>query len=51
MQKLLLHIGDELDPPIYGKVYIAIKTKTGSSLNDATKNLYRLIEILCNGVY
>ena len=29
--------GDELDPPIYGKVYIAIKTKTGSSLNDATK--------------
>jgi hypothetical protein len=29
--------GDELNPPIYGKVYIAIKTKTGSSLNDATK--------------
>lgn len=30
--------GDELNPPIYGKVYIAIKTKTGSSLNDATKS-------------
>jgi len=29
--------GDSLNPPIYGKVYIAIKTKTGSSLNDATK--------------
>jgi hypothetical protein len=29
--------GDELDPPVYGKVYIAIKTKTGSKLNDATK--------------
>tara|TARA_R100000005_G_scaffold95362_1_gene76580 strand:+ start:206 stop:2245 length:2040 start_codon:yes stop_codon:yes gene_type:complete len=29
--------GDELNPPVYGKVYIAIKTKTGSKLNDATK--------------
>lgn len=29
--------GDELSPPIYGKVFIAIKTKTGSQLNDATK--------------
>lgn len=29
--------GDELSPPIYGKVFIAIKTKTGSLLNDATK--------------
>jgi|TARA_R100000030_G_scaffold36993_1_gene27709 hypothetical protein len=29
--------GDSLTPPIYGKVYIAIKTKTGSLLNDATK--------------
>jgi len=29
--------GDSLNPPIYGKVYIAVKTKTGSSLNDATK--------------
>ena len=26
-----------LNPPVYGKVYIAIKTKTGSLLNDATK--------------
>jgi hypothetical protein len=29
--------GDVLNPPVYGKVYIAIKTKTGSTLNDATK--------------
>tara|TARA_B100001996_G_scaffold56929_1_gene40349 strand:- start:9324 stop:11351 length:2028 start_codon:yes stop_codon:yes gene_type:complete len=29
--------GDALQPPIYGKVYIAVKTKTGSMLNDATK--------------
>ena len=29
--------GDSLNPPIYGKVFIAIKTKTGSLLNDATK--------------
>ena len=29
--------GDSLNPPIYGKVYIAIKTKTGSLLNDQTK--------------
>lgn len=29
--------GDELTPPIYGKVFVAIKTKTGSKLNDATK--------------
>ena len=29
--------GDALNPPIYGKVYISIKTKTGSLLNDATK--------------
>jgi hypothetical protein len=29
--------GDILNPPIYGKVYIAIKTKTGSLLNDTTK--------------
>ena len=29
--------GDLLNPPVYGKVYIAIKTKTGSELNDATK--------------
>ena len=29
--------GDALNPPIYGKVYVAIKTKTGSLLNDQTK--------------
>jgi len=29
--------GDALNPPIYGKVYVVIKTKSGSSLNDATK--------------
>lgn len=29
--------GDLLNPPIYGKVFIAIRTKSGSTLNDATK--------------
>ena len=29
--------GDGLNPPVYGKVFIVIKTKTGSNLNDATK--------------
>jgi len=29
--------GDSLYPAIYGKVFIAIKTKTGSKLNSATK--------------
>jgi len=29
--------GDALNPPVYGKVYVVIKTKTGSLLNDATK--------------
>jgi hypothetical protein len=29
--------GDSLNPPIYGKVFVVIKTKTGSNLNDATK--------------
>jgi len=29
--------GDSLNPPVYGKVFISIKTKTGSLLNDATK--------------
>ena len=29
--------GDKLDPPVYGKVYIALKTKTGTKLNNATK--------------
>ena len=29
--------GDELSPPVYGKVYVAVKTKTGNLLNNATK--------------
>jgi len=29
--------GDALNPPVYGKVFVVIKTKTGSNLNDATK--------------
>ena len=29
--------GDSLNPPVYGKVYVVIKTKTGSDLNDQTK--------------
>lgn len=29
--------GDSLNPPVYGKVYVVIKTKTGSNLNDQTK--------------
>jgi len=29
--------GETLNPPIYGKVYIAIKTKSGSQLNASTK--------------
>lgn len=29
--------GDSLNPPVYGKVYIVISTKTGSTLNDITK--------------
>tara|TARA_B100000965_G_scaffold222134_1_gene185866 strand:+ start:670 stop:2703 length:2034 start_codon:yes stop_codon:yes gene_type:complete len=29
--------GDSLNPPVYGKVFVVIKTKTGSTLNDATK--------------
>ena len=29
--------GDALNPPVYGKVYIVIKTKTGTNLNDITK--------------
>ncbi|QIN97154.1 baseplate wedge subunit [Synechococcus phage S-H25] len=29
--------GDSLNPPVYGKVYVVIKTKTGSVLNDVTK--------------
>lgn len=29
--------GDSLNPPVYGKVYLVVKTKTGSNLNDQTK--------------
>ena len=29
--------GERLNPPIYGKVYIAIRTKSGASLNSSTK--------------
>jgi hypothetical protein len=29
--------GDKLDPPVYGKVYVALKTKSGTKLNNATK--------------
>ena len=29
--------GDSLNPPVSGKVFVVIKTKTGSNLNDATK--------------
>ena len=29
--------GDSLNPPVYGKVYVAVKTATGATLNDATK--------------
>jgi hypothetical protein len=29
--------GETLTPPVYGKVYIAIKTKSGTQLNTATK--------------
>ena len=30
--------GDSMNPPVYGKVYVVIKTKTGSDLNDQTKS-------------
>jgi hypothetical protein len=36
-ESVVAYGGDILNPPIYGKVYIAIKTRTGSLLNDATK--------------
>ena len=29
--------GEKLDPPVYGKVYVAIRPKTGNKLNAATK--------------
>lgn len=36
-ESVVAYGGDALNPPVYGKVYIVIKTKTGSLLNDATK--------------
>ena len=36
-QSVVAYGGDSLNPPVYGKVFIVIKTKTGSNLNDATK--------------
>ena len=29
--------GEKLNPPVYGKVYVAIRPKTGSKLNETTK--------------
>ena len=29
--------GDQLTPPVYGKVYVAVRTKSGNKLNNATK--------------
>ena len=29
--------GDSLNPPVYGKVFVAVKTATGATLNDQTK--------------
>ena len=36
-ESVVAYGGDSLNPPVYGKVYVVIKTKTGSNLNDATK--------------
>tara|TARA_Y100000289_G_scaffold34588_1_gene34204 strand:- start:3540 stop:5396 length:1857 start_codon:yes stop_codon:yes gene_type:complete len=36
-QSVVAYGGDALNPPVYGKVFIVIKTRTGSNLNDATK--------------
>ena len=36
-QAVVAYGGDSLNPPIYGKVFVAIKTRTGSLLNDQTK--------------
>jgi hypothetical protein len=36
-ESVVAYGGDSLNPPVYGKVYIAVKTRTGSLLNDATK--------------
>jgi hypothetical protein len=30
--------GEKLTPPVYGKVYVAIRPKTGNKLNETTKN-------------
>ena len=50
-QAVVAYGGDILNPPIYGKVYIAILTKTGSELNAATKKKFRIFKKICNGVY
>lgn len=36
-QSVIAFGGDQLSPPIYGKVYVAVKTKTGNTLNNASK--------------
>ena len=36
-ESVVAYGGDSLNPPVYGKVFIVIKTKTGALLNDATK--------------
>ena len=36
-ESVVAYGGDSLTPPIYGKVFIAVKTRTGSLLNDQTK--------------
>mgnify|MGYP007000064750 len=36
-ESVVAYGGDSLTPPIYGKVYVAVKTKTGSLLNDQSK--------------
>ena len=30
--------GEDNDPPIYGRVYVSIRPKSGSSITDTTKN-------------
>ena len=36
-ESVVAYGGDSLNPPIYGKVFVVIKTKTGTNLNDITK--------------
>ena len=36
-ESVVAYCGDSLTPPVYGKEYIAVKTRTGSLLNDQTK--------------